>query len=124
MEENNNHRMKIGAMVKEQLENRIKNFGEFQKLYITFEDGLDGNDLRRFCNELVEQNKVQIVCGLNFNKGVYNYIIIGKNIDLKSFSKPLNEALNGRGGGNGTMLQGSFNADKETIEKVLIEKLG
>ena len=38
---------------------------------------------------------------------------------MMPFIKEANKALNGRGGGKGDMVQGSFKAEKEDIEKYI-----
>jgi alanyl-tRNA synthetase len=46
-------------------------------------------------------------------------MIASETADLKTAGKPLNQALNGRGGGNGKFLQGTYKAPKAEIEKAL-----
>lgn len=47
----------------------------------------------------------------------YRYIIGSKSVDLRACAKQINTALQGRGGGRPTMIQGSCSADRETIEQ-------
>lgn len=49
----------------------------------------------------------------------YGYIFGSENVKLKDFSKELNSALNGRGGGSDTMIQGNLGAKKEEIESFM-----
>ena len=60
-----------------------------------------------------------VACGGNNSNGNdeagYSYIIASKTVDLRAKSKEINSSLNGRGGGQPTMIQGSFKAKKEEI---------
>ncbi|MBQ6797448.1 MAG: hypothetical protein IJP10_05465 [Clostridia bacterium] len=47
----------------------------------------------------------------------YNYVIASKDSELSGAAKSINEAVCGRGGGRGTMIQGSAKADRKTIEE-------
>ena len=49
----------------------------------------------------------------------YRYIIGSKTIDLGRFSRTINESINGRGGGKGTMIQGSASAIESKIKVIL-----
>lgn len=46
----------------------------------------------------------------------YRYIIGSRNMDLRARAKEINAALNGRGGGRPTMIQGSCTATRKEIE--------
>ena len=46
----------------------------------------------------------------------YRYIIGSKSMDLRANTKAINAALNGRGGGRATMIQGSCSAKRTEIE--------
>ncbi len=48
--------------------------------------------------------------------GDYRYILGSNTADLQSFVKAMNQALQGRGGGRGSMVQGSVCADRASIE--------
>jgi len=47
----------------------------------------------------------------------YSYALISNKKDVALFSKEINSALSGRGGGRGNILQGRLSADRVTIEK-------
>ncbi|MBR6780673.1 MAG: hypothetical protein IKM24_06620 [Clostridia bacterium] len=44
------------------------------------------------------------------------YIIASTGINLRDAAKQINADLNGRGGGQPTMIQGTFKASREQIE--------
>ncbi len=48
------------------------------------------------------------------------YIIGSNSVDLGEKAKEINSALNGRGGGRGSMIQGSFDATFEEVKKYFI----
>ena len=48
--------------------------------------------------------------------GDYKYVISSRNVEVSNFSKQLNTDLNGRGGGRGYMIQGSFYSELEKIK--------
>ena len=51
----------------------------------------------------------------------YRYIIGSQSIDLRACAKNINSALNGRGGGRPTMIQGSCSATEEQIRQFFDE---
>ncbi len=82
-----------------------------------------------FCNELDMDSLREIAVGCSEKcKGIslalsgsddkgYSYSLICNKTDVSSFSKTINSALSGRGGGRGNILQGRFSADKKTIQQ-------
>ena len=51
----------------------------------------------------------------------YNYTAGSLGRDMRAFGKELNARLQGRGGGSAQMVQGTFRASREEIEKVFQE---
>ncbi len=47
----------------------------------------------------------------------YRYVAVGSNRDMRQFAKEMNSALNGRGGGDSELVQGSVNATDVQIEE-------
>lgn len=73
------------------------------------------DEMRSLCNLCLPKcGKMMCVCSGNDNNG-YSYIVASETINLREKSKEINTALNGRGGGQPTMIQGSFKATKEEI---------
>ena len=95
-------------------------------LLIHFEEMLDIDDMRYFCNEIVDGEKAKICAILSKDRTKYNYVIRSNKEDLRTLAKDLNTALNGRGGGNAMMIQGSYESNekdiREVLEKVLNKK--
>ena len=49
----------------------------------------------------------------------YMYIIGSKNIDLRSHSREINAAINGKGGGTAEMIRGRASTSAENIQKIM-----
>lgn len=81
-----------------------------------FDSGLDRDAMRTVANGGMKKAKGMIAVFSGNDEAGYNYIIGSENINLREISKEMNTALNGRGGGSETMIQGSLNASKEKIE--------
>ncbi len=82
-----------------------------------FEESSDVETLRLLAN-LAKQKTSKICCVLSGNDASgYSYIIASENVNLRELAKEINTALQGRGGGREDMIQGSFSATKEEIEK-------
>ncbi len=80
------------------------------------ESGLSGDDLRRFTLAVAE--KCSGICAVfSGEDGAYNYVIASKSRALRSFSRTVNAALNGRGGGSDEMLQGRASCTAAAIKE-------
>ena len=74
--------------------------------------------------ELVNLLKIKTekcVCVLSGEENSYRYIIGAENMPLRALIKDVNSKLGGKGGGNDLMVQGSFSANFEEIEKAIKE---
>lgn len=84
---------------------------------LIFHEGLDGDSVRKMADAVME--KCAGCCAV-FSKnpdGSYKYAIGEKDGDLRQFTKEMNMALNGRGGGRPFFVQGSVKADEEQIRR-------
>lgn len=82
-----------------------------------FEDNKDTETLRLLTN-LLKKKTPKLACVLSGNaSGGYSYIIASEKVNLREIAKDINSALSGRGGGREDMIQGSFLASREEIEK-------
>lgn len=87
-----------------------------------FEENADMNDLRAIVNKVID--KCGGICAAfsgNDKKG-YQYVMAGKNVNMRDYARKINEALNGKGGG-GIMIQGSVNSSAEFIKKYIAEEI-
>ena len=118
------YKKEINDLNAELLTYKINDFKEGSSLAVDFEKNADRKLMIRLANDLVDQRHVKTAAVMNQTDNGYAYVIISHSVDLKSLSKDLNASLNGRGGGKPDVIQGSFQADEETIRKVLNEMLG
>ncbi len=77
-------------------------------------DGFDADMMREVCNFGADKSKLCIVYSGDDENG-YSYIACSRSGDMKAFAQSHNKALNGRGGGRDTMIQGKITAKKEKI---------
>lgn len=95
----------------------VANVQETEGNSVVFADALDMESLRDVAVLCAQKCKgVSLALSGSDNDG-YSYALISKTKDVSAFSRELNFALNGRGGGRGNILQGRFNTDKNTIEQ-------
>ena len=84
----------------------------------------DKLSMRAYCNDLLTKTDGGTAAVFAREDDKCSYLIISKDRDLRQITKPLNEALNGRGGGNREMIQGSVSADDESILRTIYSLLG
>lgn len=107
----------------ELLANTLKPTGN---LVLTFEEDLTPFELKRFAGILKEHHPSSSIAVLSIakvEKPTFNYVLILDPQQAPQISKLLNQKLSGRGGGRDGIIQGSYQADRDEIEKVLKEQL-
>ena len=82
---------------------------------LLFEDGLRPDGLRRLADAVTKTCGGRCAVFSKVSDG-YQYAIGQENGNLRAFTKELNAALNGRGGGKPFFVQGSVKADRAEIE--------
>lgn len=94
-------------------------------LVMEFEDGFKTGEMRKYCDRLAAEGKARVAAcfapAQAGGKSGWNYVMCSRAVDMRATSKELNKRLNGRGGGDATLAQGSFFADRTEIEKALAE---
>ena len=83
---------------------------------LLFEEGLKPDALRRLADAVLH------TCGgrcavFSQTADGFQYAIGQENGDLRAFTKEMNAALNGRGGGKPFFVQGSVKANRKEIEE-------
>ena len=81
-----------------------------------FEGDIDMITLRELVNAGAELAG-KVCAGFAGTDGDYKYIIGSHTMPLKAMSKEINAAIDGRGGGSDTMIQGTSRARREDIER-------
>jgi alanyl-tRNA synthetase len=87
-----------------------------------FEEDLSPDGLRRLCDTLLQRREGRCACFSGEDGQGYKYAIGQKSGDLRGFTKELNQALHGRGGGKPDFVQGSVQASRGEIEEFFREK--
>lgn len=80
-----------------------------------FEEDMDLITLRELVNAGSELSD-KLCAGFAGRDGDYKYIIGSRTQPLRAMAKEINSAINGRGGGSDSMLQGTSRSDRGTIE--------
>ena len=87
---------------------------------LLFQEGMEADSVRKLADAVM-----QTCCGCCavFSKnpdGTYKYAMGELNGDLRNFTKEMNAALHGRGGGKPFFVQGSVQADEDEIRRFFI----
>ena len=123
MAERDGLKLKLSEANRRYTEAKLESIPSGDGLLVFVEEGLSGDDIRRFCDRLVKEDKGSVCAVLAPDENGFQYVIGSRTTDLRAKAKELNAALNGRGGGSPQMIQGRFNASAEDIEKTLNEHL-
>ena len=109
-------RQKLAQTRKEAFEARASVLPNGQQVLFLMEaPGLSPAELRQYCSILCGKAKAAAVFSGDDSQG-YKYAFGSTDIDIRSYGKALNSALQGRGGGAADLVQGSVAADAEKIQ--------
>lgn len=119
---------RIAELAKRYLDARAAQFPGGGGLVIDFEEGFKPAELRKFCDGLVTSGKARVAAVFtdteaNGRKG-WSYVMCSRAENMREACKELNKTLNGRGGGDPTLVQGTFFAERGEIEKTLTAVFG
>lgn len=114
---------RISQLSKELIESKAQEYPASDSPLVVFEAGMTPVQLRQFCTMLVEGKKGSLVLVCSGEGNTYQYAIGSSTMDMRILSKTLNGTLNGRGGGNALMAQGTFQAGPDEIRKAFLEEL-
>ena len=84
---------------------------------LLFYDGLEADQVRRMTDAVMQKCSGCCAVFSSNGDGSYKYAIGELNGDLRQFTKEMNAALNGRGGGKPFFVQGSVKAAEEEIRQ-------
>ena len=84
---------------------------------LLIEGGMEPDSVRRLADAVMQTCGGRCAVFSAAPEGGYRYAIGQKDGDLRSFTKELNTALDGRGGGKPFFVQGSVKADENRIRK-------
>lgn len=116
-EELREEKAKNAALSKQIAQLRAQAFEPTDGNAVFFEENADADALRLLVNGAV--GKCGGVCAAftGTDADGYRYVAASKNGGMKEFSKQMNGALSGRGGGDDGMIQGRVGCSKTDIEK-------
>ncbi len=113
----------LNRLTRELLVRKAAEYPESDVPLLVFEENLLPVQLRQFCTMLYEEKKGSIVMVCSGEEGLYQYAAGSSTADMRALSCQLNERLNGRGGGNTLLAQGTFQTSFQEIQKVFKEEL-
>ena len=88
---------------------------------LLFEEGLEAGGVQKLADAVLQVCKGLCAVFSKNTDGSYKYAMGEKNGDLRQFTKQMNAALNGRGGGKPFFVQGSVQASEEKIRAFFAE---
>lgn len=108
---------KINALTKKLAVLKLEKVQKTDGNICFFEENADSDTLRLLAN-LGKTKAGGVFCALSGddNRG-YSYVIVSQSVNLRDCAKEINAVLLGRGGGREDIIQGSFSATKDEIEK-------
>lgn len=104
------------SLMRQLMDRKAAAFPDSEEILTVFEQDFSSVEVRQFCSLLVEQKKGSIVAVFGQGKDGFSYTMASSCEDMRSLSREMNRALNGRGGGSERMVQGSINASREEAE--------
>ena len=84
---------------------------------LLFHDGLEADQVRKMADAVMQKCSGCCAVFSSNGDGSYKYAMGELNGDLRQFTKEMNVALNGRGGGKPFFVQGSVKASEEEIRQ-------
>lgn len=109
----------MGSLTKKLLAYQLDQYPENLPVAIAFEEGMDREAMRAFAVDLVEKKFARVAGVFSKDQEKYGYVILSHSLNLKEYSKLLNESLHGQGGGTSDILQGNFQTCAEDITGVM-----
>lgn len=82
---------------------------------LLFENGMEAGSVQKLADAVLQVCKGRCAVFSRNADGSYKYAMGEKDGDLRQFTKDMNAALNGRGGGKPFFVQGSVQASEKEI---------
>lgn len=120
-EQQNRLREQLNRMQERYLQQKLAELTAETRGVCIFEEELDSIAARNFINSAVE--RCEGICGafIGTEETGYHYILGSRTVDLRAFSKTLNEKFQGKGGGKPEMVQGSLHGTEAEIRRTVME---
>lgn len=102
------------------LENRLislsaDTIAELDGSTVVFFEDLSYDALREICNKAMARVS-GMLAAISGEEGAYRYVIASESVDMGSRIREINQALDGKGGGRGKMVQGTFRSTAAAIK--------
>ena len=107
---------KLMHMVDELSETEAQRYEDAGSVLV-FHEGLEADQVRKMTDAIMQKCSGCCAVFSRNEDGSYKYAMGELNGDLRQFTKDMNAALNGRGGGKPFFVQGSVKATEEEIRK-------
>lgn len=112
-------KFKIGDLKRRLIAEKVKAFCSESEITAEFESDMDIKELQLYADSLYK--KAGGIRGVFSGKeGEYFFAIVGDETPLQELFKNMKSALNIRGGGRGSMVQGTVFATREELEKIML----
>ena len=112
---------KINGLYRKLTEIKIAAVEETEGNLVLFESDLDMDNLRELINAAKDKCSGIAAGFIGDDENGYRYILGSRTVDLRANSKAINAAIEGKGGGQKEMIQGTARASEETIRKYFEE---
>ena len=114
LKENENLQRSFSSFKMQIAENDKENLSYIGDTALFITSFYDSDMMRELANYGMTKKELCVILSGNEENG-FSYVAGSLNFDLMRFAKNFNSALNGRGGGRGTMIQGKVTATKQEI---------
>lgn len=111
---------KLNGLYMKLTENKIAALEETEGNLVLFESDLDMDNLRNLMNAAKDKCTGIAAGFIGDDENGYRYIIASKAVDLRAKSKEINAAIDGKGGGQKEMIQGTAKASEAVIRKYFV----
>lgn len=115
LDENEEHKSRVAALEESRFAALARQYAQAGDVLLR-EEGLSPDGLRRLCDAVLGTCGGRCACFSGGDGAGYQYAIGLRGGDLRAFTKELNRALDGRGGGKPDFVQGSVRADWAAVQ--------
>ncbi|SFG31755.1 alanyl-tRNA editing protein [Oribacterium sp. WCC10] len=103
---------------------------DFTGVLVDVEEGMNNVELRKCCDYFMKNTKASVIGVFGQKDSVkvkgdtaseWNYVIGSETVDVRNMAKTFNAEVNGRGGGQKEMIQGSASCTEEELRRAMNE---
>ncbi len=112
-------KFKITDLKRRLIAEKVKSFGGDTEISAEFETDMDIKELQLYADQLYKKSG-GIRAVFSGKENEYSFAIVGDEAPLQELFLNMKQSLNIRGGGRGSMVQGTIFADKSDILKIML----